>query len=184
VFFNECSESRNGVIGRTEISVHADEDLLARFDGSTAVFYRRPSIAFPGEKASLEAGDAAGSEVSEPAPVLLSLPRPVYPAEALKHKVEGTVIVEALVGPDGRVQSIDLVDGGIAILNPAALDAVRNARFQPFQGAGVGSIRVRVPMRFSIEGTRTVRQEYPGWNVGGLVNADEGGGPPRLKTEK
>ena len=89
--------------------------------------------------------------VPEGSVLLLSIPRPVYPARALHAKVEGTVVIQACVVRDGSVQAMLVVDGGIDMLNSAALQAVRKARFRPFDSTdGYDSVWVRIPMRFSI----------------------------------
>ena len=56
--------------------------------------------------------------------------RPVYPAIALASRVEGRVIIEAIIGPDGRVKNAKVVKS-VALLDRAALDAVREWQFTP-----------------------------------------------------
>jgi TonB family protein len=56
--------------------------------------------------------------------------RPVYPDIALQARVQGAVIIEIVVGPDGGVQDARVLRS-IALLDQAALDAVRQWRFTP-----------------------------------------------------
>ncbi|MFY9531036.1 MAG: TonB family protein [Candidatus Acidiferrales bacterium] len=55
---------------------------------------------------------------------------PIYPPEAAQQRIEGTVKLRAIIGRDGTVQSVGLVDGP-PLLVPAAMDAVRSWRNQP-----------------------------------------------------
>jgi TonB family protein len=56
--------------------------------------------------------------------------KPVYPAIPAAARVQGIVIVEAVVGEDGRVSAARVVKS-IALLDQAALDAVRQWEFRP-----------------------------------------------------
>ena len=49
---------------------------------------------------------------------------PVYPAVAKSARVGGTVLVEATIGPDGKVADARVLRS-VALLDQAALDAVR-----------------------------------------------------------
>jgi TonB family protein len=55
---------------------------------------------------------------------------PVYPQDALQRKIEGTVIIHATVGRDGRVGNLRVVSGP-ALLTAAALDAAQYWRYIP-----------------------------------------------------
>lgn len=54
---------------------------------------------------------------------------PVYPADALKNRLEGAVEVHCVIAPDGSVQSADAVEGNPILAN-AAVAAVKQWRFQ------------------------------------------------------
>jgi TonB family protein len=55
---------------------------------------------------------------------------PVYPSIAQSARIQGIVIVEVLVGADGRVSSAKVIRS-IPLLDQAALDAVRQWEFSP-----------------------------------------------------
>ena len=57
---------------------------------------------------------------------------PTYPPQARIQRIEGTVILEALVGEDGNVHDVK-VTSGPAVLGPAAKQAVEQWHYQPFQ---------------------------------------------------
>jgi TonB family protein len=65
----------------------------------------------------------------------LSRPEPVYPAAAAAVHAHGVVKLRALIGTDGRVQSVQVVTGQ-PTLRQAALDAVWKWRFEPYLSAG------------------------------------------------
>lgn len=55
---------------------------------------------------------------------------PVYPAVAKAAKVSGQVVLEATVGPDGRVSDTRVVRS-IPLLDQAAIDAVQQWEYKP-----------------------------------------------------
>jgi peptidyl-prolyl cis-trans isomerase A (cyclophilin A) len=56
---------------------------------------------------------------------------PVYPIDAKKAHVEGTVVLGAIIGTDGTVKELHIVQGP-DLLRQAALDAVREWRYRPY----------------------------------------------------
>ena len=56
---------------------------------------------------------------------------PVYPIQAKKDRVTGTVALAAIIGKDGAIENLRIVSGPSA-LQQSALDAVRQWRYQPF----------------------------------------------------
>jgi len=56
--------------------------------------------------------------------------RPVYPSIAQSARVQGVVIIEATIGPDGKVKDARILRS-IPLLDQAALDAVRQWEFTP-----------------------------------------------------
>jgi protein TonB len=61
---------------------------------------------------------------------------PVYPAMAKSARIGGTVQVEATIGPDGKVADARIVKS-VALLDQAALDAVRQWEYEPTRVKGV-----------------------------------------------
>jgi TonB family protein len=75
---------------------------------------------------------------------------PVYPDAPGAAKLEGTVLIQALVGKDGRVLDAKIVKS-IPGLDEAAVDAVRQWVFKPAQAGGKPvAVWVAVPVRFSL----------------------------------
>ena len=64
------------------------------------------------------------------APTQISKVQPVYPAEALAARVQGIVILEAVIGVDGRVTDAKLLRS-VPLLDQAAMDAVRQWVYTP-----------------------------------------------------
>jgi protein TonB len=57
-------------------------------------------------------------------------PKPVYPHLAIISRIQGTVVLQAIIGKDGTIQELK-VQGGHPMLVNAALDAVKTWRYQP-----------------------------------------------------
>jgi protein TonB len=64
------------------------------------------------------------------APIKLRNVNPVYPPIALASGVQGVVIIEARIEPDGTVGEAQILRS-IPLLDEAALDAVRQWQFTP-----------------------------------------------------
>jgi protein TonB len=65
------------------------------------------------------------------APTILDRPDPNYTEAARKARVAGIVVVEAIIGKDGRVQDVKVVKGLPMGLGEEAEAAVRRWRFKP-----------------------------------------------------
>lgn len=57
--------------------------------------------------------------------------KPVYPAGALPTRAQGAVLIEATIGADGRVLETRLLHSVNALLDGAAVDAVRQWLYEP-----------------------------------------------------
>ncbi len=63
--------------------------------------------------------------------VLLQKVQPVYPAEARRLHMAGSVVIDAVVNVEGQVDDLKLVSGD-PLLSAAAMDAVRKWRYSPY----------------------------------------------------
>ena len=80
-------------------------------------------------------------------------PPPVYPQAARQRRSEGVVLLRVLVLADGMVGELRLEkSSGHAVLDQAALRAVRGWAFAPGRRGGVpAAMEVLVPVRFTLE---------------------------------
>jgi protein TonB len=78
--------------------------------------------------------------------------RPVYPIIAKTAGVQGAVIVEAIISKDGRIESLNIVSGP-TLLRQAAIDAIREARYQPYRLNGEPTeVQTTITVNFKIGG--------------------------------
>ena len=63
--------------------------------------------------------------------LLLNKSVPAYPAIAKAAGVEGTVVLQATISKTGTIENLRVVSGP-AMLQQAALDAVRSWRYRPY----------------------------------------------------
>jgi TonB family protein len=149
-----------------QIGTQAELHNVSRLDSSS-------DKATPGEPRSIPAGStkqpdsseflsAKGSSPGSSAPVsqgvsggrLLNQVPPVYPAQALLLRLEGTVILAATIMEDGTVGDIRAVDGP-PVLAESAMNAVKNWRYEPYELDGKpvkNEIRINVDFKFPSEG--------------------------------
>lgn len=72
-----------------------------------------------------------GFEVSQEKPKLIKFVPPDYPEMARASQLEGTVVVKVQVGPDGNVIQAQVLQSVHPMLDAAAVDAARRAKFIP-----------------------------------------------------
>jgi periplasmic protein TonB len=84
--------------------------------------------------------------------MLIAPIRPVYPTIAKAAHVEGAVVVEAIISRTGMIESLHVVSGPPMLQN-AALDAIRAARYQPYRLNGEPTeVETRITVNFRIGG--------------------------------
>jgi protein TonB len=77
--------------------------------------------------------------------------KPVYPPIAQSARVQGIVIIEATIGPDGAVKDAKVLRS-IPLLDQAALDAVRQWQFTPTLLNGVPvPVIMTVTVQFTLQ---------------------------------
>ncbi|MGA8273767.1 MAG: TonB family protein [Candidatus Sulfotelmatobacter sp.] len=82
--------------------------------------------------------------------ILTSPVKPNYPMLARQMKVQGSVILKALIGRDGIIQNLRVVSGP-HILASAAEDAVRQWHFKPhLQGSEAVETEAKITVNFTI----------------------------------
>ncbi|MGC2182015.1 MAG: TonB family protein [Terriglobales bacterium] len=84
------------------------------------------------------------------AQILAHRVEPKYPLLAKEMNIQGSVVLEALIGRDGIIQQLRLLSGP-AILSRAAREAVKQWRFKPYLESGQAvETQARIVVNFSI----------------------------------
>jgi protein TonB len=63
--------------------------------------------------------------------MILKKVQPVYPEEARRNRIEGSVVMQAIIDENGNVIELKLVSGDPQLAS-AALDAVRKWKYRPY----------------------------------------------------
>jgi protein TonB len=77
----------------------------------------------PPQKLRVSSGVAAG--------MLVRQVKPQYPQIAVQARIQGTVVLQAVIAKDGTVRDLRLVSGH-PMLVPAAIEAVKLWRYRPY----------------------------------------------------
>lgn len=102
----------------------------------------RPSISTP---LRVSQGVAQGFLVREV--------KPVYPPLARQARIQGAVILEAIIGKNGSIENLRLVSGH-PMLAPAAIEAVRQWRYRPYTLNGQPvDVETQVTVNFVLGGS-------------------------------
>jgi len=120
--------------------------------GSGAGAYGGVGVTGPDGLPGSSAGSTVGAGLIVPHP--LRAIQPAYPRSARQSGMQGLVKVAATLDERGVVTSVELqVSSGSALLDQAAMEAVRRAAFTPALQAGKPvSCRVTIPIRFQLSG--------------------------------
>jgi protein TonB len=81
-----------------------------------------PKVAVP-QKVRVSSGVAQGN--------LIHNVKPPYPPLARQARVQGMVVIQAVIGKDGTIQNLRVVSGH-PMLAQAALEAVKQWRYKPY----------------------------------------------------
>ena len=75
---------------------------------------------------------------------------PKYPPEAGQARIEGTVVLVAVIGKDGSVEDVR-VENGLPVLAQAAVDAVKQWRYKPYMLNGEPvEVASRITINFTL----------------------------------
>ena len=133
--FGQCDDASVEVV---EAITHVQRDSQDK--PLTPVVLKKVTIVREGQPVPAAAG-AVTPEVEKPKYVNISAgvaqgfleqnSTPIYPVDAKRAGVSGMVVLEAAIGADGRIENLKVISGP-ALLQQAALDAVRTWRYRPY----------------------------------------------------
>jgi bla regulator protein blaR1 len=110
------------------------------------IFWWRWNLGWQELESGLKGSDSVTTQKPQaqiPAEVMQKLVvhrvEPVYPAEARKDRLEGTIALDIIVGRDGSVLSMQPLNGP-DVLARAAMDALRWWKFEPYRINGEPSV--------------------------------------------
>jgi TonB family protein len=88
---------------------------------------------------------------------------PVYPQSARRHHVQGTVVLRALIGKNGRIAELTPVSGPKELV-PAAVGAVQQWRYKPYllEGQPV-AVETDIVVNFQLRAHGSVNNADKGW---------------------
>ena len=102
-----------------------------------------------------------------PPPLVSEQVPPVYPPLARAARVQGTVVLDVLISRTGDVSDVKPISGP-ALLTPAAIDAVKQWKYQPYLANGVAfDLTTEVSVTFHLT-------EEPGKAAVGGVQTEPG----------
>ena len=156
---NAQKESSAGVESRTQ-NGRAPEGSLRVYENGREIF-RMPTPQVAATAAGAAGKGVAADAGSQPGEIvevssataegsLLRRVEPEYPEQALAQRVQGAVLLEVRINPDGAVQEVKLVSGP-PLLAEAAIAAVRQWRFKPRRVNGRAvEMETRITLKFTL----------------------------------
>ncbi len=114
----------------------------------------------PAPPVEIPPAPAAAPAKAEPAPpkmvegvAYLKQPEPIYPEAARASGDTGKTIVRALINVNGLVDDVTVrKTSGSALLDRAALQAVKKARFKPYRENGLAqAVYTLIPIEFNLD---------------------------------
>jgi TonB family protein len=114
---------------------------------TTKVQIAKPVVSAPSQPVPVAAATTPAAQPQR----LAEAVQPSYPALAQHMNVQGAVVLQALIGADGRIQNLRVVSGP-QILATAAQQAVREWQFKPvYQNGQPVETRATITVNFSIK---------------------------------
>lgn len=151
---NNAAES--SLSGKSSIAESAgDANSLAVPDGGLLVTQNGKVIyrSFAGSATSSTSQAQARARPDQAERRLIHRVEPDYPPDARAKHVEGTVVLDAEIQPSGEVGNVVVVSGD-PLLAEAAVQAVKQWRYQPVPGAGQDlRSQTRISMKFVLPPT-------------------------------
>jgi protein TonB len=81
---------------------------------------------------------------------LIARAEPQYPEQARAQHIQGTVLLDALISESGVVRDVKVISGD-SLLAEAAVEAVRQWRYRPYQPDGQPvPFRTQITVRFAL----------------------------------
>ncbi len=78
--------------------------------------------------------------------------QPIYPPPAIRARIQGTVLLRALIGRDGRIKELDVLSGH-PWLSAAAVEGVKQWRYRPYYLNGEPvDVETQVTVNFKLAG--------------------------------
>jgi TonB family protein len=111
------------------------ENVRYSLNGSNATV----TIATPPSRVRVASGVALGN--------LVYKVNPTYPLEAKAQRIQGEVVLKAVIGKNGGLQDISVISGPTELIG-AAIDAVRQWRYKPFTVNGE-PVEVETPIQIN-----------------------------------
>jgi len=97
-------------------------------------------------------------------PKLVRQTKPVYPPEAKQAGVTGTVVLDAMIAPDGTVHDVKVVSGP-PLLVDAGVEAVSKWVYEPVTVDGVAvAARAKVTLQFGLPANIAIEDSVGGAN--------------------
>lgn len=122
-------------------AIHLDMDSGAASPASETPAARQEAVVSAADRVQLSPQTAQNVSVSVP---------PDYPLLARQMKVQGAVILQALISREGAIQELQIVSGP-SILATAAREAVKQWRFKPYYQSGQPvETQARITVNFTI----------------------------------
>jgi protein TonB len=102
-----------------------------------------PKVAAP-QRVRVSSGVQAG--------LLVNKPQPNYPPLARQARIQGKVLLQALISKDGSIENLQLISGH-PMLAPAAIEAVKRWKYKPYllNGEPV-EVETTVEVNFTLAG--------------------------------
>jgi TonB family protein len=120
-------------------------------DAAPAEVAAAPEVSNGDNAASVTSNAAERVQVSaEEADIVTHSVKPGYPMLARQMKVQGSVVLQALIGRDGLIEELRVLSGPPILAN-AAEEAVKQWHFKPhFEGAEAVETQTRITVNFTI----------------------------------
>lgn len=134
-----------------DLASRASGELAALAPAATAPAVQPPTDPPPSTEAPSPVPPQTPAPDIVTPPVRIREAAPEYPAAARAAQIEGDVLLEAVVGPDGAVRDVNVIQSVHPLIDEAARKAVRQYVYTPGRRNGTAeAARVRIAVSFKL----------------------------------
>jgi len=141
-----------------EVEVVAGDTHRTVYPGNNSVKVEMPPNSSPQAASSMAFAWSPATKAAERTRIASDEPEAIpqaieasYPSLARQMKVQGSVLLQAFVGPDGGIRDLRVLSGP-AILVSAAMEAARQWRFKPYlQNGRPVETQAKIVVNFSMK---------------------------------
>ena len=130
--FTHIVKTQNRYLAREIVVLYGERKVLsAQVDSITTLSPSDPALT-PSKDAIVVKFDKLQISSSVMAGMLVKKPTPIYPEDAKHARISGTVLLQAIIGKEGKIHDLHVILSASPLLSDSAMEAVSHWEYKPY----------------------------------------------------